>query len=151
MLGYVAEWDTLDQFVVTNLRLGQNLPDEFIANHATSKATAETLGIILFILFYRLVVSIEAELSKHMKILRQIATNDGLTGIYNRRSFDIIIAKEFERAKRYDRNLSLMIIDKNQTSHLTLSIGVASCPAQAGTVEELIFHADSALYESTFS
>lgn len=278
MLGYVPNWDALDQFVVTNLRPGQSLPGEFITNHTTSKATATSefdiefkgmrhkahgipiedmgkrdvgemwilldtenelrdsfkvsfiatviaasLGIILFIVFYRLVGSIESELSKHQKALRQIATNDGLTGVYNRRSFDTIIAKEVERAKRYDRNLSLMIIDidhfkqvndrfghiagdsvlkalaeklsgqlrsndhlaryggeefmiilpetplemaqllaerirkavgeqdyhvdENQTSHLTLSIGVASCPA-ADTVEELISHADSALYEA---
>jgi len=40
-------------------------------------------------------------------------------------------------------------VDDNQTSHLiTLSIGVSSFPGQANTVEELTFHADSALYEA---
>jgi len=279
MLGHDADWDALDQYVVTNLRKGQNLPDEFIANLAApetvaagefdmelkglrhrarmipiddkgkrnvgmmwilldteneledsikvtliASAIATSLGIILFVLFYRLVSGIESELSKHQKMLRQIATNDGLTGVYNRRSFDTIIAKEVDRAKRYERDLSLMIIDidhfkkvndtyghvagdgvlkalaqrlseqlrsndhlaryggeefvivlpetplemahllaervrksageqdyqvgNNQTLNLTLSIGVSSYPAQASTVEELTFHADSALYEA---
>ncbi|MFC1536650.1 GGDEF domain-containing protein [Pseudomonadota bacterium] len=279
MLGHIADWDTFDQFVVTNLRSGQSLPDEFIANLATPEAVATgefnlnlkglrhrarmipiedkgkrdvgdmwilldteneledslkvtliataiatTLGLILFVLFFRLVGGIESELSKHQKALRQIATNDGLTGVYNRRSFDTIVDKEVERARRYERDLSLMIIDidhfkqindtfghvagdavlkalaeklseqlrsndhlaryggeefviilpetplemaqllaervrksageheyqvgNNQTSHLTLSIGVSSFPEQASTVEELTFRADSALYEA---
>lgn len=166
MLGHKADWDALDQFVVTNLSVGQNLPEAFTANYASSETIAAgrfpmefkglkhearvipiedkgkrdvgemwilidtdeevgnvlkvtliataitiTLGIILFILFFRLVTGIEDELTKHQQALRRIATNDGLTGIYNRRSFDALIAKEFERAERYGRELSLLIID----------------------------------------
>ncbi len=76
-----------------------------------STAVATTLGTVLLVLFYRLVSSIESELKKHQRTLRQIATHDGLTGIYNRRSFDTIIVSEFERAERYNRDLSLLIID----------------------------------------
>jgi len=36
MLGYEDDWDALDQFVVTNLRVGQKLPEEFSTNYATS-------------------------------------------------------------------------------------------------------------------
>lgn len=166
MLGYTADWDVMDQYVVTNLRVGQTLPVAFAANHATAETIAAggfsmeykglkhkarfipiedkgkrdvgdmwilidteeefgnslqvtlvatsitfTLGIILFIVFFRLVTRIESELSKHQRALRQIASHDGLTGVYNRRSFDIIIAGEFERAKRYGRDLSLLLID----------------------------------------
>jgi len=279
MLGHEADWDTLDQFVVTNLGVGQSLPEEFTANFATSEAIAAgefdmefkglkhkarvipiedkgkrdvgemwilidtdeeiehglkatliataivgSLGIILFILFFRLVGGIESELTKHQRALRQIATNDGLTGVYNRRSFDTIIAKEFERAIRYGRELSLLVIDidhfklvndtfghvagddvlkelasrlssqlrsndhlaryggeefviilpetqmemahlladrirkhagaqeyqvgSDLTTQLTLSIGVSSFPDQAATLEELVQHADSALYKA---
>ena len=279
MLGHEARWDALDQFVVTNLRTGQILPDEFIANYATDESLisggfdlefkglkhrarvipiedkgkrdvgnmwilidtdkeieerlkvtliatgiASALGIILFVLFFRLVGGIETELLSHQNVLRKIATNDGLTGIYNRRSFDTIIAREFDRAARYGRELSLLIIDidhfkrvndtfghvagddvlkalaanlskqlrsndhlaryggeefviilpetplemahllaerirtsagekdysvgGSQTSHVTLSIGVSSFPAQSATLEELVHHADSALYKA---
>jgi diguanylate cyclase (GGDEF)-like protein len=279
MLGHKADWGALDQFVVTNLRVGQNLPEAFTANHATSETIAAggfsmefkglkhkarvipiedkgkrdvgdmwilidtdeevedvlkvtliataitiTLGIMLFILFFRLVTGIESELTKHQQALRQIAANDGLTGVYNRRSFDTIIAKEFERAKRYERELSLLIIDIDHfklvndtfghvagdnvlkelagrlssrlrsndhlaryggeefviilpeapiemaylfadrirksvgerqyqvggdlTTEVTISIGVSSFPAQSAKLEDLIHHADSALYEA---
>ncbi|MBK9203293.1 MAG: sensor domain-containing diguanylate cyclase [Candidatus Obscuribacter sp.] len=39
------------------------------------------------------------------------AVTDGLTGVNNRRSFNENLQKEFERAKRYDQPLSLVIVD----------------------------------------
>lgn len=39
------------------------------------------------------------------------AVTDGLTGVNNRRSFNENLLKEFERAKRYDQPLSLIIVD----------------------------------------
>lgn len=56
-----------------------------------------------------LAVAIEnAEL--HLEIERQAVT-DGLTGVANRRSFNDSLSKEFERAKRYEQPLSLVVID----------------------------------------
>jgi len=278
MLGHESDWDLLDQFVVTGLKVGQTLPSGFLAGYSTPETAvdggfnlnykglkhrarlipiedkgkrdigdiwilldtdervedslkvtliattiATTLGIILFIIFFRLVSGIESELGKHQHTLRKIATHDGLTGIYNRRSFDTIIAKEFDRAVRYERELSLLIIDidhfkqvndtyghvagddvlkalagrlskqlrtndhlaryggeefaiilpetpqemahllaerirkssgeqsypvGSESTHVTLSIGVSSFPGHADTLEELIYHADSALYKA---
>lgn len=151
------------------------------------------------------------------------ASHDGLTGVYNRRTFDIILADEFDRASRYGRELSLLVMDIDhfkqvndtyghvagdqiliefaqeiskqlrgvdllaryggeefvvilpETSmemalliaerirksieeqqyqanddiiRITTSAGVCSYPDQANTAEELIHHADSALYEA---
>lgn len=279
MLGHGTNWDTLDQYVVTNLGVGDELPAEFVERyeHADSIAqggfeftvdnhrhharflpvddkgkrnvgrmwllidvdneisdsyqitviasgVATFLGTILFVIFFQLVTRIESVLTKHQQALRYVATNDGLTGIYNRRSFDAIIESELRRAKRYKRELSLLIIDidhfkavndnfghmagdtvlrelakdlsrelrsndylaryggeefaiilpetplnmahlfaeRVRTSagardyeiggadpvHLTLSIGIASFPSQAETPEELIQHADVALYRA---
>ncbi len=39
------------------------------------------------------------------------AVTDGLTGVNNRRSFNETLLKEFERAKRYEQPLSLIIVD----------------------------------------
>lgn len=39
------------------------------------------------------------------------ATTDGLTGVANRRSFNEMLAREFERARRYGEPLSLIVID----------------------------------------
>lgn len=44
-------------------------------------------------------------------VLEHIARTDGLTGLYNRREFDRILAEELQRAKRYDRPVSLIIGD----------------------------------------
>lgn len=46
----------------------------------------------------------------HLEQERQAIT-DGLTGIANRRSFNKTLAREFERAKRYEQDLSLIVID----------------------------------------
>ncbi len=44
-------------------------------------------------------------------LLRERAERDGLTGLLNHRTFVDALEKEFARAKRYHRNLSLMMID----------------------------------------
>lgn len=46
----------------------------------------------------------------HQELARQAVT-DGLTGVANRRSFNDSFTKEFERAKRYNEPLSLVMID----------------------------------------
>ncbi len=57
----------------------------------------------------QLSVAIEnAEL--HLERERQAVT-DGLTGVANRRCFNESFSREFERAKRYDQPLSLVVID----------------------------------------
>jgi len=43
--------------------------------------------------------------------LREQAIRDPLTGLYNRHYFNSIIAAEFSRSNRYDRPLTLMMID----------------------------------------
>jgi diguanylate cyclase (GGDEF)-like protein/PAS domain S-box-containing protein len=43
--------------------------------------------------------------------LRQLSITDSLTGLYNQRYFHVCMAKELERAKRYERSLSLICCD----------------------------------------
>jgi diguanylate cyclase (GGDEF)-like protein len=51
------------------------------------------------------------EQQEDLTLLRKQVITDELTGLYNRRGFDNVIAKEFRRAKRYNRNLSMIIGD----------------------------------------
>ena len=44
-------------------------------------------------------------------ILRELATTDELTSLFNRRKFQENLEREIDRVKRYKTNLSLMIID----------------------------------------
>lgn len=43
--------------------------------------------------------------------LEQLATSDALTGLYNRGYFSTKLEEEFQRSKRYDQHLSLLIMD----------------------------------------
>ena len=43
--------------------------------------------------------------------LAEQAVRDPLTGLYNRRFFDEALARNIETARRYDRNLSLVLFD----------------------------------------
>jgi diguanylate cyclase (GGDEF)-like protein len=82
------------------------------------------LGIVISFLGYRLIKQItlrvqsERELLQaqaSMKLLNQelekMASQDGLTGLVNRRQFDISLENEFNRAIRYGHKLSVLMID----------------------------------------
>lgn len=43
--------------------------------------------------------------------LQMLATTDGLTGLANRRHFDEVLAVELQRAKRYERDLAVFMLD----------------------------------------
>ena len=43
--------------------------------------------------------------------LEKAALTDGLTGLYNRRAFDLRLKEEFERAARYQYPLTLLVLD----------------------------------------
>lgn len=52
-----------------------------------------------------------AELETRNKQLRRIASKDPLTGLYNRRSFAELLAREIAQAQRYDHEVACMMID----------------------------------------
>ncbi len=51
------------------------------------------------------------KLALQAEMLEQLAREDGLTGIFNRRWLDIQITREFERARRFNHPLSIAILD----------------------------------------
>jgi len=55
--------------------------------------------------------------------LYDLAVYDGLTRVHIRRYFDAWIAKEFERAKRYGSDLSLIIVDIDHFKHVNDTYG----------------------------
>ncbi len=46
----------------------------------------------------------------HAKVL-ELSLTDGLTGVYNRRYFELLLQKETERSHRYHRELTVIMID----------------------------------------
>ncbi len=57
------------------------------------------------------IVGLQDELKTKNRILHQLSITDGLTGAYNHSYFQRAFEKEFERARRYGRDLSLLVCD----------------------------------------
>lgn len=156
-----------------------------------------------------------AEKAVLVQKLNELGNHDGLTGLYNHRMFYVLIEDELVRAQRFNRPVSLLMLDIDHfkrindmnghpagddaslkgpsdllnrearaidrvcrycgeeitvilpetgleaaschrrahtrggggaTVRITVSIGVASCPAQADSVQALVAAADAALY-----
>jgi diguanylate cyclase (GGDEF)-like protein len=68
-------------------------------------------GILLFVLFYRLVGWVGGRIETNQQKLEQLAIVDELTGLYNRRMFDTILDAEIARAQRYGRPFSILLLD----------------------------------------
>lgn len=60
---------------------------------------------------YRALHELQKELEVKNTELQRLSSQDGLTGIANRRTFDGFIAKEWSRASRESKPLSLILID----------------------------------------
>jgi diguanylate cyclase (GGDEF)-like protein len=61
--------------------------------------------------------------AQHVERVRQLAYLDGLTGIFNRRFFEMRITEEIERAKRFESNLAVIMIDIDQFKRLNDEFG----------------------------
>jgi two-component system cell cycle response regulator len=55
--------------------------------------------------------------------VQRLAVTDPLTGLYNRRKLDELLATEIERAMRYDRPLSIIMIDLDDLKRINDSYG----------------------------
>ncbi|HXZ32991.1 MAG TPA: diguanylate cyclase [Terriglobales bacterium] len=55
--------------------------------------------------------------------VKQLAYLDGLTGIFNRRFFELRIAEEIERARRFDSGLGVLMIDIDHFKRLNDEFG----------------------------
>lgn len=68
-------------------------------------------AIILILFFYWFVGRIGERMAHNEWQLQQMATRDGLTGLFNRRQFNLMLEDSFARHTRYDRPVSLLMID----------------------------------------
>jgi diguanylate cyclase (GGDEF)-like protein len=59
----------------------------------------------------------------HVERVRQLAYIDGLTGIFNRRFFELRIGEEIERAKRFHSTLAVVMIDIDHFKRLNDEFG----------------------------
>ncbi|QHF01203.1 diguanylate cyclase [Pseudomonas asturiensis] len=79
-------------------------------------ATTAALGVIIF-LGFRTVRGIQQRANEELVLradngeLQLLATEDGLTGLANRRHFDQVLAKSFDQAKSNQTPIALLLLD----------------------------------------
>jgi sigma-B regulation protein RsbU (phosphoserine phosphatase) len=61
--------------------------------------------------------------TQHIDRVRQLAYIDGLTGIFNRRFFELRISEEMERARRFDTPLAVIMVDIDHFKRLNDEFG----------------------------
>jgi diguanylate cyclase (GGDEF)-like protein len=67
------------------------------------------IAALVFVIFSE--TRLLREFSKYGSMMNQLALTDSLTGINNRRHFNLQLTNEYARAKRYDTPLSLVLLD----------------------------------------
>lgn len=77
----------------------------------TGSLASLTVGILLLGFFYWQVGHIGRRIESDAQALEQLATHDGLTELYNHRTFYMLLEEEIVRAQRYRKPLSLLMID----------------------------------------
>lgn len=69
------------------------------------------------------ILSISIKNAQEYYRLRSETLTDGLTGIYNRKGLSTFLKKEFQRARRYNKTLSFVIIDMDDFKAVNDSLG----------------------------
>lgn len=59
----------------------------------------------------------------YVERVKQLAYLDGLTGIFNRRYFEVRIAEEIDRARRFDAGMAVIMVDIDQFKRLNDEFG----------------------------
>ena len=106
ILMLTAHSDRLD--VITGLQAGA---DDYLTKPFDQDELRARVGIGVRIL------ELEAKLQESLASAAELAVRDGLTGLFNRRAFDDRLADEVQRAGRYRRPLSLLMIDIDHFKH----------------------------------
>jgi two-component system cell cycle response regulator len=70
-----------------------------------------TVGVLLLVFFHRQVGLVGRRIEANEQALVQLATHDGLTGLYNHRTFYALLEEELTRARRYLHPVSLLMLD----------------------------------------
>lgn len=84
------------------------------------------LRVAIFDYFINLNKALDNPILVEIHLFREnerLAMLDGLTGLFNRRYFDINVIKEFRRAKRYNKDCSLLLLDLDNFKKINDSKG----------------------------
>ncbi len=119
--GYVAGFEeTRSEMCLPLISLGETLgvlTVESAQTNAFAPADAQPLESVADI------CAAAIQNARYFEKVRQLAYVDGLTGIFNRRYFEMRMAEEIERAQRYEGELSVIMIDIDNFKKLNDEFG----------------------------
>ena len=78
------------------------------------------------------------KLEQNQKALYELATRDGLTGLYNHRTFYTLIEDELAHARRFERPVSLLLLDIDHFKHVNDTCGHQAGDAVLKGLSELL-------------
>jgi len=77
-------------------------------------------------------------LEKSQAALEELSIRDGLTGLYNHRTFYVLLADEFAREQRFKRPVSLLLLDIDHFKHVNDTYGHLAGDAVLKGLSELL-------------
>jgi diguanylate cyclase (GGDEF)-like protein len=86
------------------------------------------------------VATIAIQNALHFERIRQLAYRDGLTGIFNRRYFELRVLEELERSRRYNSELSILLVDVDAFKTLNDELGHLSGDDALRQLAALLLH-----------
>jgi diguanylate cyclase (GGDEF)-like protein len=128
----------------------RDIPVIFITRHddVASELMGLEAGAVDFIGKPPTPMLVSARVRTHLKLkqlsdeLRRSANTDALTGVANRRQFDFLVDREWDRARRSSATLSLLMVDidhfKLYNDHYGHQQGDVCLKAVAQTIQELV-------------
>ncbi len=89
------------------------LTDISVAFSSTQLSVLLTLPVLVIypLLFAWVSYQTVIKLAEHKRRLQVMSTRDGMTGVYNRRHWELLLRNEFDNCRRYQRDATLLIID----------------------------------------
>ena len=93
------------------------------AGLSSGQTLAAVLLVALILLAFALIFPLVRELRQQHERTEEEAITDELTGLSNHRRFRQILAKEVERARRFDRPLSVVLLDLDDFKEINDSHG----------------------------
>ncbi len=95
-------------------------------------------GGLLGAFFFWLAGRVGRRIEHDEKELQRLATHDGLTGLYNHRTFYALLEDEIARAKRFNRPVSLLMLDIDHFKHVNDTHGHLAGDAILKSLSELL-------------